>query len=136
MEQKGWCRVVEIRNCGENTQIEPIENDRVYIHRQSLELLEAYLDIGSVYEFRRLKKESDEYFLKWLEYKKLEEQGLLAKVVHGEWEDDTGCLDSAPQYKCSNCGKPPILSHNWVTLLTNFCPNCGAKMDGKKEGVV
>lgn len=80
MEQKGWCRVVEIRNYDENTQIEPIENDRVYIHRQSLKLLDEYIEIGSVYEFRRLKKESDEYFLKWLEYKKLEEQGLLLRL--------------------------------------------------------
>ena len=80
MEQKGWCRVVEIRNYDENTQIEPIENDRVYINRQSLKLLDEYIEIGSVYEFRRLKKESDEYFLKWLEYKKLEEQGLLLRL--------------------------------------------------------
>ena len=71
---------MEIRNYDENTQIEPIENDRVYIHRQSLKLLDEYIEIGSVYEFRRLKKESDEYFLKWLEYKKLEEQGLLLRL--------------------------------------------------------
>ncbi|MBR5316016.1 MAG: hypothetical protein IKU44_04415 [Firmicutes bacterium] len=54
-------------------------------------------------------------------------------VVHGEWEDDTGHLDSMKQYKCSECGKRPILNHNWVSLLTNYCPNCGARMDGEKE---
>jgi DNA-directed RNA polymerase subunit RPC12/RpoP len=51
-----------------------------------------------------------------------------APIVHGEWLINTGCLDSAPQYKCSNCGKPQILSHNWVTLLSKFCPECGTKM--------
>ena len=124
---------MEIRNYYENTQIEPMENNRVYMHKQSLELLDKYIEIGSIHEFRRLKSQSDEYFLKYLEYENLEEQGLLAKVVHGEWEDDTGCLSSAREYKCSNCGKSPILAHNWVTVLSDFCPHCGAKMR-KEEG--
>lgn len=54
------------------------------------------------------------------------------EVVHGEWVDDTGQLDSVKQYKCSNCGKKPIVNMNWVTILSNYCPNCGAKMNGKK----
>lgn len=71
---------MEIRNYDENIQIEPIENDRAYMHMSAFKLLEEYQEIGSVYEFRRLKKESDEYFLKWVEYKKLEEQGLLLRL--------------------------------------------------------
>lgn len=54
-------------------------------------------------------------------------------VVHGEWVDNTGCLDSVRQYKCSNCGKKPITNMNYVRMLTNFCPNCGAKMDGGRN---
>ena len=51
-------------------------------------------------------------------------------VVHGEWVDDTGCLDSVRQYKCSNCGKKPIVNMNYVSILSDFCPNCGCCMKG------
>lgn len=49
-------------------------------------------------------------------------------VVHGEWIDNTGCLDSVRKYKCSNCGKKPITNMHYVTILSDFCPNCGADM--------
>ncbi len=49
-------------------------------------------------------------------------------AVHGEWVDNTGCLDSVRQYKCSNCGKKPITNMNYVRMLTNFCPNCGRRV--------
>lgn len=44
-------------------------------------------------------------------------------VRHGHWEGKT--------YKCSLCGK-------WVDPLQgnadmNYCPNCGARMDGKEQ---
>ena len=44
-------------------------------------------------------------------------------VRHGHWEGKT--------YKCSLCGK-------WVDPLQgdadmNYCPNCGARMDGEEQ---
>lgn len=57
----------------------------------------------------------------------------VVEVVHGEWVDDTGQLDSVKQYKCSNCGKKPIVNMNWVTILSNYCPDCGTKMDGGND---
>lgn len=55
-----------------------------------------------------------------------------AKTVQGEWCVSRGCLDSTPQYKCSNCGKSAILTYNWVTNLSKFCPECGADMRGER----
>lgn len=42
-----------------------------------------------------------------------------AEVKHGEW-----MLDG----RCSECLENPLTTHR------NFCPHCGAKMDGKELG--
>lgn len=57
-------------------------------------------------------------------------------VVHGRWEgiDSTfwrwtsaGAIPVVRiVYRCSNCGRKSAIK-------TNYCPNCGAKMDGGKE---
>ena len=67
-----------------------------------------------------------------------EEQGLLAKVVHGEWILEN-TYQPSDSHKCSECG---IILSLWATDMKgisyyrNYCPNCGAKMDGKEEGAV
>ena len=49
------------------------------------------------------------------------------EVVHGRWEwiDDEEC----GVYRCSCCSGA-------IGYPTNYCPNCGAKMDGGNEDVV
>lgn len=46
------------------------------------------------------------------------------EVVHGRWEYWTGGLE-----RCSACG------HEYTDYIEchNYCPNCGAKMDGGNE---
>ena len=52
----------------------------------------------------------------------------VAPVVHGRWEYIPQTLDTLSQFRCSVCG--------WWSLdpsidnAYNYCPNCGAKMDG------
>ena len=56
----------------------------------------------------------------------------VAEVKHGEWnrhEDFEHCW-----YECSNCGGEPLRSIWGVTCFTEYCPYCGAKMDGGKNG--
>jgi membrane protease subunit (stomatin/prohibitin family) len=54
------------------------------------------------------------------------------EVRHGEWDDSSVAF----YRKCSECGccvewdKQPFLFGNGEY---NYCPNCGAKMDGKAE---
>lgn len=58
----------------------------------------------------------------------------VAPVVHGRWIDDGtefGC-------QCSECGKSLddyVAPTEYASLneIPNFCPNCGAKMDGGDE---
>ena len=44
----------------------------------------------------------------------------VTPVVHGKW-----ISECEPHYECSEC-------HHWFHLYQymNYCPNCGAKMDG------
>lgn len=46
-------------------------------------------------------------------------------VVHGEWIDRSDGIEGAWNY-CSVCGEQAI-------DLYDFCPNCGAKMDGERK---
>ena len=47
----------------------------------------------------------------------------VAPVVHGRWE----IVDFAGSIRCSVCGQ--IMDQDF-----NYCPNCGAKMDGDGNG--
>ena len=53
------------------------------------------------------------------------------EVVHGRWEDDYG------DYVCSCCRTVFTDELVWLVALSthkpNYCPNCGAKMDGAKH---
>ena len=62
----------------------------------------------------------------------------VAPVVHGKWiwADDGYC-------RCSECRqRAPVVYGVLIedyqdeprTTMTDFCPNCGAKMDGGDEG--
>ena len=52
-------------------------------------------------------------------------------VVHGRWEYIQQTLNTLSQLRCSFCG--------WWSLdpsidgAYNYCPNCGAKMDGGED---
>lgn len=50
-----------------------------------------------------------------------------ASVVHGRWEPFGGKYYS--RKKCSCCGWD---GQEWIKFY-NFCPNCGAKMDGGND---
>ena len=63
------------------------------------------------------------------------------EVVHGRWIDRYGGKYANPLYECSACKNSIIptavykievdeLGHEHIVqALTNYCPNCGAKMD-------
>ncbi len=68
------------------------------------------------------------------------------EVAHGEWiidgmneyELSYGCIGYEPIYRCSKCGlttesylrtEKPIMPED--ADFPNYCPNCGAKMDGE-----
>jgi len=56
-------------------------------------------------------------------------------VVRGEWIH--GCTDGAGTEfcYCSACDEDALKDKGGYTEFSRYCPNCGAKMDGEKEGV-
>lgn len=60
-------------------------------------------------------------------YEDAEEQGLLAPVRHGQWiKHYIEAPDPHDRYnwQCSIC-------ETYSSNQTNYCPNCGARMDGE-----
>ena len=56
----------------------------------------------------------------------------VAPVRHGQWEKQSGL------YSCSECGKtcPYDVQADVIEYWTcNYCPNCGAKMDGGDNNI-
>lgn len=56
----------------------------------------------------------------------------VVEVRHGEW------LDDSCDYVCSVCraaysDEIRYMNRNFEFEMPNYCPNCGAKMDGKGE---
>ena len=76
---------------------------------------------------KRIVDDIDTWASGWREYAKLQMDSLPAADVvpvrHGRWIWD-GYVYDAP-WQCSNCG----VFHD---VDSNYCPNCGAKMDGGK----
>lgn len=68
----------------------------------------------------------------------------VAPVVHGRWmpvyeSEMTGWnpafagQDPIGGYICSNCKHEAIFDCNDEYVLSDFCPNCGARMDGDSD---
>ena len=58
----------------------------------------------------------------------------VAEVKYGEWatnEEDIKWGNALKRKHCSVCQKRPLFDKEKKEfILTKFCPNCGAKMDG------
>lgn len=48
----------------------------------------------------------------------------VLEVKHGKWKQ---AYNSFPKYVCTNC------NHLFNNKSFKYCPNCGAKMDGKRR---
>ena len=67
--------------------------------------------------------------------------GVLAEIDEAPTVDAVevvhGCWYKAPHhpYRCSNCGEMALLDmYGESHFRSNYCPNCGAKMDGDGNG--
>lgn len=51
------------------------------------------------------------------------------EVVHGWWVNAAGCRTI-----CNHCGEYPLYDYWGKLKFSAYCPNCGAKMDGDRNG--
>lgn len=57
----------------------------------------------------------------------------VAPVRHGawiSWDEADNLIPSPHRHECSACHDVAQVLVNGVELLSDYCPNCGAKMDG------
>lgn len=76
----------------------------------------------------------------WIRYKVFEDTITLAPrvdpVKHGQWKR-TGAYPH--KVYCSECYATLVPNDEWLELYklsSNYCPNCGAKMDEAKDGKI
>ena len=61
----------------------------------------------------------------------------VVEVVHGKWVGENNMRLKLPQlavyddWYCSQCGN--YWPERYIGSLGDYCPNCGAKMDGKGD---
>ena len=61
----------------------------------------------------------------------------VQKVRHGKWIE----MERGHYFKCSECRNPIPYRFGWMSynnviknnIYYNYCPNCGARMDGDKK---
>jgi len=58
----------------------------------------------------------------------------VVEVRHGRWIRTDGIVHGivSKVYSCSLCKRNAGVSENGFWYLSDYCPNCGAKMDGEE----
>ena len=79
------------------------------------------------------RENGNKHFINGMEYAENLPAADVAPVVHGRWIKDSDSFQTDDyyccyfDYTCSECGE--IVNDRYK--LPNYCPDCGAKMDGK-----
>ena len=63
--------------------------------------------------------------------KRFKDKADVEPVKHGKWYWEYDVVLDDYDYHCCSCGKNFAVKEK-LTQLPNYCPNCGAKMDGKE----
>lgn len=86
-----------------------------------------YIDRKAAMEI--VKRTSGDYAAAWTEIRKLPAADV-APVRHGKWTYNDAYVLWAERYFCSECGRNTPPDGDYRYHFTDYCPNCGAKMDG------
>ena len=77
-------------------------------------------------------------FFRMNDYLKRMPSADVQPVRHGNWEErkvsDKNCIDEWQTACCSVCHKYHTTPYMYYFDNYNYCPNCGARMDGERDG--
>jgi hypothetical protein len=108
-----------------------------------------YIERGALIAFvrevrKKLPKDSKDFFtrdemlLNFQQYLESQKAADVEPVVRGEWLNFVGDYVTAECSVCGECYDPSDYNDkehfDMFKQLYKYCPNCGAKMDGEKEG--
>lgn len=68
-----------------------------------------------------------QYALKTIE--RIKPAADVAPLRHGRWVYNEDYEEWAEKYVCSVCNRNALTDGDYRHELTDYCPNCGAKMD-------
>ena len=107
--------------------IKLINEDKVDMSPNILLIMNA---IGNTYDAETCFKAINDTCDRHIESVKELPAADVVPVVHGEWVDEGFYADGSAKhaFHCSNCGHHII---EWKDDTSNYCPNCGARMDGE-----
>lgn len=66
--------------------------------------------------------------------KKIDEQPTIEERKTGKWIRNVDDDINAWWYECSECGDYPLKNAYGHDELSQWCPHCGAKMEGEEDG--
>ena len=74
-----------------------------------------------------IRKHSTSYFADDFAHEWVDKQPTIDPVRHGTWRN------YKDEHTCSVCGE--VVTGDWMyeDSAYDYCPNCGAKMDGERE---
>ena len=80
------------------------------------------------------KRGVDDGFDLWVSWKDIDSMPTIdaVPVVHGEWTTKRTWQHDGEIY-CSVCDSNAPTEGDYRQVKTNYCPNCGAKMDGERK---
>lgn len=94
--------------------------------------MRRYVDVDRVYEMAIIHEDFEQSLADLTSLREVLDgtpTADVAEVIHSEWHTATvrmSCIDVT----CRNCHKTEKIS---VTNYFEYCPHCGAKMDGERE---
>ena len=79
---------------------------------------------------------TDPYSQGWNDAMRTIASADVRENVHAHWEERT-MMNLSPNWKitvCSACKQEPYYDDVHGYILSDFCPNCGARMEDKDDG--
>lgn len=114
-------------------------NDRLIYAEQAKTLIKNY-GMGAISDGRQMLDPVDDIIL-LAGGVDLIPAANAVPVVRGRWVDRYGGKYANPLYECSECKEKAMYVFEndslgiglWKQKLTDYCPNCGARMDGERS---